>query len=122
MSGGEAPGGPGIAPTWSSSDKDFVTTAPGAARLWATVGHGVLNEVYWPSTGEPQLRDLTFYPVGDGGWRDLKRERRYRLSRPASGAPLLTVTHEGEGYALTLTILPDPDRDVLLVRYAVEGP
>ena len=34
-----------------SSDKDFVTTALGPARLWATVGHGVLNEVFWPSTG-----------------------------------------------------------------------
>ena len=31
---------PGIKPTWSSSDKDFVTTALDGSRLWATVGHG----------------------------------------------------------------------------------
>jgi hypothetical protein len=33
----EAFGRPGIAPTWCSSDKDFVTTALGSSRLWATV-------------------------------------------------------------------------------------
>ena len=31
---------PGIEPTWSSSDKDFVTTALDGSRLRATVGHG----------------------------------------------------------------------------------
>ena len=46
----EAFGAPGIAPTWCSSDKDFVTTALGSSRLWATIGHGIVNEVYWPST------------------------------------------------------------------------
>ena len=49
--GGAAFGAPGIAPTWCSSDKDFVTTALGGSRLWATIGHGIINEVYWPSTG-----------------------------------------------------------------------
>ena len=117
----DAPGGPGIAPTWSSSDKDFVTTALGASRLWATIGHGVVNEVFWPSTGRPRLRDMTFYLVGADGWIDLKRVARYQLSRPAPTLPLLTIVHEGDGYALTLEIVPDPSRDVLLVRYAVTG-
>ncbi len=70
---------PSLAPTWCSSDKDFVTTSLGRSRLWATIGHGVINEVYWPSTGEPELRDLTFYLVGRNGWVDLKRTRAYRL-------------------------------------------
>ncbi|HEY5020605.1 MAG TPA: hypothetical protein VII17_06270, partial [Steroidobacteraceae bacterium] len=58
---GEAFGAPGLAPTWCSSDKDFVTTALGSSQLWATIGHGIINEVYWPSTGEPQIRDFGFY-------------------------------------------------------------
>src|ERR1700734_466508 len=82
---GSAFGAPGIAPTWCSSDKDFVTTALGASRLWATVGHGIVNEVYWPSTGTPQIRDLGFYLVGAGRWIDLKRESRYRLLTPGPG-------------------------------------
>ena len=118
----QAFGAPGMPPTWSSSDKDFVTTALGPGRLWATVGHGVINEVFWPSTGEPQIRDLTFYLVGKGTFIDLKRERRYELRTPAPNVPLLTVTHTGDDYRLTLEIVPDPLRDVLLVRFDLEGP
>ena len=118
----DAPGAPGMSPTWSSSDKDFVTTALGASRLWATIGHGVVNEVFWPSTGRPRLRDLTFYLVGEHRWHDLKRIARYRLSQPTPTLPLLTVVHDGDDYALTLEVLPDPERDVLLLRYGVEGP
>jgi len=114
-------GKPGIAPTWCSSDKDFITTALGPSRLWATVGHGIVNEIYWPSTGQPQVRDLSFYLVGPAGWIDLKRVRRYALATPGPYLPLITVTHTGEQYSLTLEILPDPHRDVLLIRYALTG-
>jgi len=117
----EAFGAPGIAPTWCSSDKDFVTTALGSSRLWATIGHGIVNEVYWPSTGQPQIRDLGFYLVGNGRWIDLKRERRYRLLTPGPGLPALTIVHHGDDYQLTLELLPDPLRDVLLVRFALHG-
>lgn len=118
----QAFGAPGTPPTWSSSDKDFVTTALGPARLWATIGHGVINEVFWPSTGEPQIRDLTFYLVGRAGFVDLKRERRYALQTPAPNVPLLTIVHSGSDYRLTLEVVPDPLRDVLLVRFDLEGP
>ena len=123
MSGtaGHAFGGPGIAPTWSSSDKDFVSAALDGSRLWATIGHGIINEVYWPSTGQPQIRDLGFYLVGKGRWIDLKRERRYRLITPGPALPALNIVHHGDDYQLTLEILPDPLRDVLLVRFALVG-
>ena len=115
-------GAPGIAPTWSSSDKDFVTTALGASRLWVTIGHGIINELYWPSTGQPQTRDLGFYLIGANNWIDLKRVRRYRLSKPGPCLPVLTVTHYGSDYQLAIEVLPDPTRDVLLLRYSLEGP
>jgi glucoamylase len=117
----EAFGAPGTAPTWCSSDKDFVTTALGSSRLWATVGHGIVNEIYWPSTGQPQIRDLGFYLIGDGRWIDLKRERRYRLMTPGPSLPAPTIVHHGDDYQLTLELLPDPLRDVLLVRFALVG-
>jgi glucoamylase len=118
----QAFGAPGMPPTWSSSDKDFVTTALGRSRLWATIGHGVINEVFWPSTGEPQIRDLTFYLVGQDGFIDLKRERRYALETPAPGVPLVTISHSGADYRLILEVVPDPLRDVLLVRFELTGP
>jgi glucoamylase len=118
----QAFGAPGTSPTWSSSDKDFVTTALGPARLWATIGHGVINEVFWPSTGQPQIRDLTFYLVGRRAFIDLKRRRRYELKTPAPNVPLLTITHADDNYRLMLEVVPDPFRDVLLIRFELEGP
>lgn len=119
---GEAFGAPGLAPTWCSSDKDFVTTALGSSRLWATIGHGIVDEVYWPSTGEPQIRDFSFYLVGAAGFIDLKRVRRYRLSTPGPFLPALNITHYADDYELCLEILPDARRDALLVRYRLQGP
>lgn len=119
---GEAFGAPGISPTWSSSDKDFVTTALGNARLWVTVGHGIVNEIYWPSTGWPQYRDIGFYLLGEDRWIDLKRVSRYTLSKPKSYLPLLTIVHQGDDYRLSIDVLPDPRRDALLLRYALDGP
>ena len=122
----DAPGAPGVEPTWASSDKDFVTTALSGARLWATIGHGMLNEVYWPSTGDPRMRDLVFLLLGEAGWVDLKRVCRYTISRPGPTIPLVTVRHTGDlkgvPYALDLEFLPDTERDAILIRYAVEGP
>ncbi len=120
----DAPGGAqNLAPTWTSSAKDMVTTGLGASRVWATLGHGILNEVYWPSTGEPQIRDLGFIVAGPHGWSEVKRVYRYTLETPEPDIPLPTVVHDGEGgaYRLTLEIVPDPARDVVLIRYALEG-
>ena len=117
----QAPGAPGIAPTWTSSAKDLVTTALGPSRLWATVGYGIVNEVYWPSTGQPQVRDVGFIVAGPFGWSEVKRLDRYQASTPEPFVPLPTVRHHGDGFELELEIVPDPLRDVLLVRYRLGG-
>lgn len=122
VNGGAAFGSPGIAPSWTSSAKDLVTTALGPTRLWATIGLGILTEVDWPSTGTPQVRDLGFIIAGKGGsWVEVKRAGRYRISTPDPQVPLPCVEHEGEGYRLTLEFLPAPLRDALLVSYRLEG-
>jgi glucoamylase len=118
---GKAFGAPGHAPSWCSSDKDRVITALGPSRLWATIGHGILNEVYWPSTGQPQVRDLGFIVAGDGFWCEVKREANYELSTPAPRIPLPQVVHKGKRYRLLLEFLPDPNRDVLLIRAQLDG-
>ena len=117
----EAPGKPGVGPTWSSSAKDLVSTALGSSRLWATFGYGVVNEVYWPSTGEPQIRDLGFIVAGPGRWTEVKRVNRYTVSTPSPTTLLPCFTHEGDGYTLTLECLPHPARDILLIRYKFSG-
>jgi glucoamylase len=89
--------------------------------LWATVGHGIVNEVYWPATGQPQLRDFGFIVAGADFWAEVKRVNNYRLTTPEPFIPLAKVVHENERYRLTLEVLPDPMRDVLLISYLLEG-
>ena len=43
-----APGAPGLPPTWCSSAKEMVGCSLGHARLWFTIGGGIINEVYYP--------------------------------------------------------------------------
>jgi glucoamylase len=117
----EAPGKPGIDPTWSSSAKDMVSTALGSSRIWATFGYGIVNEVYWPSTGQPQIRDLGFIIAGPKGWTEVKRAQRYMISTPKAYIPLTKVVHEGDDYRLELEYLPHPLRDALLIRYKLDG-
>ncbi|HEY7300843.1 MAG TPA: glycoside hydrolase family 15 protein [Xanthobacteraceae bacterium] len=116
-----APGAPGIPPTWTSSAKDMVTTAVGDSRVWATLGFGILNEVYWPATGQPQIRDLGFIVATPSGWFEVKRVNRYRISMPEHCVPLPQITHTGDDYELILELVPDPRRDVVLISYRLSG-
>lgn len=116
-----APGAPGIPPTWTSSAKDLVTTALGTARVWVTLGYGIVNEIYWPATGTPQIRDLGFIVAGRNGWFELKRIARYTIAVPEPFVPLPQIIHEGEGYRLELELVPDPMRDAVLVSFRLVG-
>ncbi|HZQ88379.1 MAG TPA: hypothetical protein VFA42_00070, partial [Gaiellaceae bacterium] len=98
-----------------------MTTALGPSRLWATVGLGIVNEVYWPSTGEPQIRDLGFIVADDHEWVEVKRVNHYQVTTPKPWVPFTRIIHRGERYTLTLEFLPDPLRDVLLISFELAG-
>ncbi len=58
---GSAFGWPGVEPRWTSSRKDAVGMAYSASsRIWFTVSHGILNEIYYPTIDRPQTRDMGF--------------------------------------------------------------
>src|SRR3954471_19934225 len=83
---GHAPGAPGVAPSWTSSAKDIVGCSLGPARLWFTMGFGIVNEVYYPRVDIPQIRDLGFIVAGpEGFWSEVKRNANYKLSLLAPG-------------------------------------
>jgi glucoamylase len=118
----DAPGRPGLPPTWSSSDKDLVGCALGPARLWFSVGHGIVNEVYYPRIDIPQIRDLGFIVAdGLGFWVEVKRLVDRDVRYVAPGRPAVEARHRHPRFTLTLTVCPDPRRDVLLVRVRLEG-
>jgi glucoamylase len=119
---GHAPGQPGIAPTWTSSAKDVVGCALNSARIWFTLGFGIVNEVYYPRLDTPQIRDLGFIVAdGRGFWSEVKRLENYTLRLLALGTPAVEVVHRHENFTLTLRITPDPDRDVLVIDVALDG-
>jgi glucoamylase len=117
-----APGGPGIAPTWTSSAKDMVGCALGISRLWFTLGFGIVNEVYYPRVDIPQIRDLGFIIAdGEGFWAEVKRLANYRIRLLAPGVPAVEVVHEHERYSLRLRIAPSVRRDVLAIECRLDG-
>jgi glucoamylase len=117
-----APGGPGIPPTWSSSDKEAVGCALGSSRLWFTVGGGIINEVYYPRVDIPQMRDLGFI-VGDGAgfWCEVKRLWQHVVELAAPGTPAVRIVHRHERFELTLRVTPCEHRDVLLIDVSLSG-
>jgi glucoamylase len=118
----EAPGSPGIPPTWCSSAKDMVGCALESSRLWFTLGRGIVNEVYYPRIDIPQIRDLGFIIAdGNGFWVEVKRLHDYELSLAAPGIPAVKITHRHPRFILTLRITPDPQRDVLLIETTLDG-
>ena len=118
----DAPGAPGIPPTWTSSAKDLVGASLGVSRVWFTLGYGILNEVYHPRVDIPEIRDLGFIVAdGNGFWREVKRLEAYDLELPKAGIPAPTIVHRHERFELTLRITPDPQRDVLLIELALRG-
>ena len=117
-----APGAPGIAPSWTSSAKDIVGSSLGPARLWFTLGFGIVNEVYYPRVDIPQIRDLGFIVAGpDGFWSEVKRNANYSLRLLAPGVPAVEIVHQHRRYQLRLRITPDPRRDVLVIECRLDG-
>ena len=54
-------GAPGIEPRWTSAAKDGIGTAyHSASCIWFTLGHGIINEIYFPHVDSPNTRDLQF--------------------------------------------------------------
>jgi glucoamylase len=118
----QAPGAPGINPTWTSSDKDLVGCSLGASRLWFTTGFGIVNEVYSPRIDLPQIRDLGFIVAdGQGFWVEVKRLQSYRTILPQPGVPALEIVHTHPRFELRLRIAPDPQREVLLIEVTLLG-
>jgi glucoamylase len=122
---GEAFGGPGLPPRWTSSVKDAVGTAYSASsRVWFTCSHGVLNEIYHPTIDRAQVRDMEFL-VTDGETffheekRDLLSTFEY-IDAEAMGVRYVNRDPEGR-YTLTKEIISDPHHSVVLVSVKLDG-
>jgi len=120
--GDKATGAPGLAPSWTSSAKQMVGTALGDSRVWFTIGHGIVNEVYYPRVDIPQIRDLGFIVADDKGfWVEVKRLHDHTIIPAAVGVPAVSIDHHHPRFTLHLRVTPDPQRDVLLLEVTLDG-
>lgn len=116
----EPPGYPGIPPTWTSSAKCGVgTSISGRNRVWFTLSHGIINEVYYPSIDQANTRDLGLL-VTDGAefFSEEKRHASNQVEYLADGVPgfrLINTCNAGR-YRIEKIVLTDPDRDALLQK------
>jgi glucoamylase len=113
-----APGWPGLDPRWTSSAKTGVGTACGSqSRVWFTLSHGIINEVYYPRVDQANVRDLGLIVTdGDAFFSEEKRHTASRVTLLAPGVLgyRLTNTCDGGRYRIVKTIITDPSRAVLL--------
>jgi glucoamylase len=113
-----APGGPGSPARWTSSAKTGIGTALSPkSRVWFTLSHGILNEIYYPSIDQACVRDLGLI-VSDGGefFSEEKRDTDSRVHYLAEGVPatrLVNTCREGR-YRIERETVSDSDRDAVL--------
>ena len=117
---GEAFGSPGIPARWTSSAKSGVGTALAAtSRVWFTLSHGILNEVYYPRIDQACTRDFGLIVTdGHGFFSEEKRHAKSTHEPVADGVPAFAVSSRcaGDRYSIDKLVLTDPRRDVVLQR------
>ncbi len=100
----------------------MVGASLGSSRLWFTTAEGIVTEVYWPRVDIPQIKDLGFIIADDRGfWVELRRLGDYSVSLAGVGVPAVEITHRHPRFTFTLQVCPSQRRDVLLLRYRLEG-
>ncbi len=119
-----APGWPGIAPRWTSSAKTGVGTALNQhSKVWFTVSHGILNEVYFPRVDQACTRDMGFLVTsGQDFFSEEKRHCRFenRPFEPGIPAYQLTNTCLSGRYRIHKEVITDPYRNVVLQKVRFE--
>ena len=115
-----APGWPGIEPRWTSSAKTGVGTALNLhSRVWFTLSHGILNEIYFPRVDQACTRDFGLIVTdGCGFFSEEKRHCTFRNLPIEPGVPAyeLTNTCLSGRYRIEKEVLTDSLRNVVLQK------
>jgi glucoamylase len=123
-----APGSPGIPPRWTSSAKTGIGTALNQhSKVWFTLSHGILNEVYFPRVDQACTRDFGFMVTnGTDFFSEEKRHCTFEIKPIEPGIPVYNLinTETAGRYRILKEVLTDPYRNIVLqkVRFeAVQG-
>jgi glucoamylase len=122
---GPAFGSPGLEPRWTSSRKDAVATAYSASsRVWFTLSHGTLNEIYYPTIDRPQTRDMELlFSDGETFCHEEKRDLEYDFHYIDSDAlAIRVVANDLEGrYTVTKEFISNPHYPAVLMNVKITG-
>jgi glucoamylase len=114
-----APGAPGAAATWTPADKHgFGTATSLASKVWFSLEHSELTDVFYPDLGTPSLRDLQLIVTDGQTFADLERDAttsQVQLVDPHSLSYQQVDTATSGRYRITKTYVTDPTRSTLLV-------
>src|SRR5437660_5138020 len=117
---GVAPGRTCMPTRWSSSGKEGIgTSASRQSRVWFTISHGIINEVYYPRIDQANTRDMELLVAdGDRYFSEEKRDTLRKISPLEQGVPgykLVNSCKKGR-FRITKIVITDPERDVLLQK------
>jgi glucoamylase len=119
-----APGWPGIPPRWTSSAKTGVGTALNRhSKVWFTISHGILNEVYYPRVDQACTRDMGFIVTNGVDFFSEEKRRCKFENRPFQpGIPVFELTNSCDSgrYRIHKEVLSDPYRNVVLQKVRFE--
>ncbi len=115
-----ASGWPGSEPRWTSSAKSGIGTALNRnSRIWFTLSHGILNEIYYPRVDQACTRDMGLIVTnGKNFFSEEKRHSQNVTTYLADGVPAYRMVNtciEGR-YRIEKEIITDPKRPVLFQR------
>lgn len=117
-------GSPGIPPRWTSSAKSAVGTAARAeSRVWFTISHGILNEIYAPRLDTACIRDFGFIVTAKDYFSEEKRDTQHTVEMIEDGVPafrLVSTSFDGR-YRISKTVFSDPVREVVLQQVYFEA-
>jgi glucoamylase len=110
-------GGPGVEPRWTQSIEDAIRTAySSGSAIWFTVSAGVVNEIDYPTTDRPQIRDLQFVVTdGETFFHDTRRGHDSRLEPfpdRALGVRIISSDRESR-YRIFKELITDPHQPAL---------
>jgi len=117
-------GAPGSPPGWTSSAKEGIGTAyHTSCRVWFTLSHGIINEIYYPHVDQPNTRDFQFLITdGETFCHEEKRDLTHQVEYPEHNSLFYRLTNSDRRgrYRLVKDVLTDPHRSVLLVHTKLE--
>jgi glucoamylase len=121
---GLAFGAPGIEPRWTRSAKEGIGTAyHTSCRVWFTLSHGIINELYYPNVDCPNTRDLQLLITdGETFCHEERRDLEHRLEYPEKSTlyyRLINSDSQGR-YRIVKEVITDPHSSVFLMSCRLE--